>query len=90
MVMLRYCWWLLVYHFTTCFRQNPWAFMVGTLLSPYYLISRLSHPVNTYNTTVLRGIAILRDYWQKQEAILPPEFVKKRFLALENDLRRSE
>lgn len=87
MNILKYFWWLQVYHFITCFQQKPWSFIIGAVLAPYFLISRLMYPLEVHDEVVTNGITALKSYWQIPGAVLPPKFIEKRFLALEGEIR---
>ena len=75
-----------MYHLLTFYKQKPWAFLVGVVLSPYYLLSKLAYPPEIHVEMVLNGISGLWSYWETPDAVPPPKFVRKRFLALESEL----
>jgi hypothetical protein len=89
MIILRYFWWLQIYHFATFYRQTPWAFLIGVILMPYFVLSKFLQPSEIHDEMVVNGIRVLKSYWQISGAITPPKFVERRFLALESDITRS-
>jgi hypothetical protein len=88
MIVIRYFFWTLVYHLVTFYKQKPLAFLIGCLLWPYHVISRIAHPPELHKEIVSNGIEALKSYWQIEGAVLPPAFVRKRFVALEREVRQ--
>lgn len=88
MIIIRYFAWVLVYQLSTFYKQKPWAFFLGLVVWPYHVISRLAYPKELHKEAVANGIDALKSYWQIEGAVLPPAFVKKRFVALWREVLR--
>ena len=88
MIILRYCGLVQVYHWLTFYKQKPWAFLLGVILFPYHVISRLvMYPPDMHKEVVLNSITVMKNYWKLEGAIPPPSFVRRKFLALEQELK---
>ncbi len=86
MLILRFFFWVQVYHWTTFYKQNPIAFILGVLLFPYHLITRLSWHPSFHAEMVANAIQDSKEYWKYPGAIQPPQWVKRKFLSLEQEV----
>jgi hypothetical protein len=83
MIVIHYFLLTLTYHLTTFYKQKPIAFLIGLVAWPYYLVDRFFHPPELHKEIVANGISSLKSYWQIEGAVLPPAFLRKRFIKLE-------
>jgi hypothetical protein len=82
-MMFRYFLWLWVYQVTTFYKQNPLSFLVGMITAPYFAVTRSLWPSSMHADMALLGIRALKEYWSMSDTILPPKFVERKFLKLE-------
>lgn len=88
MIMVRFFLLLQLYHWTTFYKQTPWAFLIGVILAPYHFIVRMMNPPDTHARLVIKAIGLFKSYWEVPGTLPdPPEFVKRKFLQLESKLR---
>lgn len=88
MLILRYFFWGQVYHWASILKINPLSFIVGVVLLPYHVISRLMYPPSQHAEVVAEGIKALKSYWQIPGATLPPKLVRRKFDELEAEVTR--
>lgn len=85
MIVIRYFFWLMLYHLLTFYKQRPVAFLIGCVMMPYYALDRFFHPPDLHKEIVSNGVDGLKSYWQVDGAIAPPNFVRERFEALRRE-----
>lgn len=89
MIMVRFFLLLQLYHWTTFYKQMPWAFLLGVILSPYYFARRMMIHPDIHAEIALRAVGIIKAYWQVSGVLPdPPEFVRLKFLQFEAELKR--
>lgn len=88
MIMIRFFLLLQLYHWTTFYKQKPWQFLFGVILAPYHFIVRMFHPPDIHAELAIQAIGIIKGYWQIPGTLPdPPEFVRRKFLRFESELK---
>lgn len=86
MMVIRFFLLMQVYHWASFFKLSPLNFIIGVLLFPWHVISRLlTVPKDQQAELVSTAIKSVKAYWQIPGAMLPPECMKRRLLALETE-----
>lgn len=86
MLILRYFTLVLLYHLVSFYQQKPWAFFMGILEWPYYVVTRMTYPVEIHADVVRNGLKATMGYWESDPAMSPPRFLLRRFEALRREL----
>lgn len=86
MLILRYFFWVQLYHWACILKINPLSFIAGVLIWPYHVISRLLYHPSLHKEVVANGIEALKAYWQIPGATLPPPCIRRKLDKLEAEV----
>ncbi len=87
-MIIRYFFWLLMFHLLTFYKQKPVAFFIGIVLWPWHALNAFFHAPDLHKEMVENGVEGLKSYWQIPGAITPPRFVQRKFEELGREASR--
>lgn len=89
MLIVRFFLLMQVFHWANFFRMKPWTFLLGILLFPYHLFTRLLWHPSQHSEMVSQGVEYVRAYWEIPGGTLKmPTCIKQRLLALKAEADR--
>lgn len=83
MIVVRYFFWTWVYQMVTFYKMKPWVFFIGMMMTMFHFVRVASYPLELQVDSIKNGLEKLKEYWKSENAIPAPDFIKKRFAALE-------
>ena len=81
MLLIKYYFWVTLYHLSTFYLMMPTVFLRGIILLPYWVLKSLSSPIPD-EVQVTNGLAWLKTCWDTDAIPHPPKFIKQRLLKL--------
>lgn len=79
MIVVRYFWWVVVFHIVTVHKQAPWHFFIGLLVTPLHFLVCLSAKPDIRREAVRVGAHAVVAAWRENTLPPAPAFIRKRF-----------
>lgn len=87
MIILRYYWWLLVYTLMVFHKMKVGELFKDLIEWPTHVVNGLMKSKEDRKELILSGMGVIRHYWTFQDAALPPDFVVRKLLSIEQEAR---
>jgi hypothetical protein len=81
MILIRFYFWLLVFHLATFYKQSPLPFFRGLVWLPFFFVKSMASPTEDA-IQVIVGVDNLKRCWESNLIATPPKFVARRLEAL--------
>jgi hypothetical protein len=79
--IVKFFFWLLVFHILTAHRHTPWAFVAGLVVTPFHFVRCICLSVDDQRGAARAGVNALVSAWESGMISPPPAWIERRLRA---------